>query len=160
VRNTSRMMLLFMYTLQSLFVRVRSFVFVSDLGEVTRYFKELDLEEAIDLTWAGRAVSLHANSNYGRALATFAREYLPGITRRSTVMIIGDGRNNYNASNSWALEDLKLRCKRLLWICSEDRRSWGFGDSEMLQYEKFCHQILVVQSLTDLAGVAEQLMPA
>ena len=159
VRNTSRMMLLFMYTLQSLFVRVRSFVFVSDLGEVTRHFKELKLEEAVDLTWTGRAISLHANSNYGRALATFAREYLPGVTRRTTVMIIGDGRNNYNASNTWALEDLQRRCKRLVWICSEDRRSWGFGDSEMLQYEKFCHQILVVQSLTDLAGVAEQLMP-
>src|SRR5215831_17428648 len=103
VRSTSRMMLLFMYTLQSLFARVRSFVFVSDLGEVTRYFKEVEVEEAIDLATAGRAISLHANSNYGRALAAFARDQLPSVTRRTTVMIIGDGRNNYNPSSTWAL---------------------------------------------------------
>ncbi len=160
VRNASRMMLLFMYTLQALFARVRSFVFVSDLGEVTRLFKELEVEEAIDLATAGRTISLHANSNYGRALATFDRDYLSGVTRRTTVMIIGDGRNNYNPNSAWALMDLKRRCKRLVWICSEDRRSWGFGDSEMLSYEKCCHRVAVVQTLSDLAQVAEQLMPA
>jgi uncharacterized protein with von Willebrand factor type A (vWA) domain len=160
VRTTSRMMLLFMYTLQSLFARVRSFVFVSDLGEVTQHFKEMEVDQAVDLASAARAISLHANSNYGRALATFARDHLPGITRRTTVMIIGDGRNNYNPSNAWALKDLKRRCRRLIWICPEDRRSWGFGDSEMLSYEKCCHQVVVVQSLRDLERVAEQLIPA
>lgn len=159
VRNASRMMLLFTHTLQSLFVRVRSFVFVSDVGEVTSYFKELEVEEAIDLATAGRAVSLHANSNYGRALVNFTRDQLPSITRRTTVMIIGDGRNNYNANNSWALKELKRKCKRLLWICPEDRRSWGFGDSEMLTYSKACHQVVVVQTLNDLARVAERLIP-
>jgi len=160
VRSTSRMMLLFMYTLQSLFARVRSFVFVSDLGEVTRYFKQVEVEEAIDLATAGRAISLHANSNYGRALAAFARDLLPSVTRRTTVMIIGDGRNNYNPSSTWVLTEIKRRCKRLIWICSEDRRSWGFGDSEMLRYESCCDQVAVVQTLGDLARVAEQLIPA
>jgi uncharacterized protein with von Willebrand factor type A (vWA) domain len=70
---------------------------------VTHYFKELEVEEAIDLATAGRAVSLHANSNYGRAMVNFIRDQLPSITRRTTVMIIGDGRNNYNANNAWAL---------------------------------------------------------
>jgi len=65
VRNASRMMLLFHHTLQSLFARVRSFVFVSDIGEVTKYFKDLDVDEAIDLATAGKAISLASNSNYG-----------------------------------------------------------------------------------------------
>src|SRR4029078_825008 len=64
VRNAARMMLLFTYTLQELFVRVRSFVFVSDVGEVTQYFKDLDVDQAIDMATAGKAVSLSANSNY------------------------------------------------------------------------------------------------
>ena len=55
VRNASRMMLLFTYTLQSLFVRVRSFVFVSDVGDVTQYFKEQDVDRAIDLATMGQA---------------------------------------------------------------------------------------------------------
>jgi len=158
VRNTSRMMLLFTYTLQSIFSRVRSFVFVSDLGEVTSLFKELEVEQAIDVASAGRTISLYANSNYGRALNTFAKAHLASVSRRTTVMMIGDGRNNYNPSGASVLADLKRRCKRLVWICSEDRRSWGFGDSEMLHYEQSCSQVLVVQTLGDLGRVAEQLV--
>jgi len=160
VRNTSRMMLLFTYTLQSVFARVRSFVFVSDLGEVTSLFKELEVEQAVDVASAGRTISLYANSNYGRALNMFAASHLAAVGRRTTVMIIGDGRNNYNPSGAAVLADIKRRCKRLVWICSEDRRSWGFGDSEMLDYEQRCHQVVVVQTLGDLGRVAEQLVRA
>lgn len=159
VRNTARMMLLFTHTLQSLFTRVRSFVFVSDVGEVTQYFKELEVEEAIDLATAGRAISLHSNSNYGRALANFVRAELGSVTRRTTVMVIGDGRNNYNEANGWALADLRRKCRRLLWICTEDERNWGFGDSEMKGYARHCHQVLTVQSLADLERVATHIVP-
>ncbi|MBM7116349.1 VWA domain-containing protein [[Archangium] primigenium] len=160
VRNASRMMLLFTYTLQSLFVRVRSFVFVSDVGEVTQHFKEQDVDRAIDLATLGGAVSLTANSNYGRALSSFTKNQLGAITRRTTVMIIGDGRNNYNAANAWALKDLRQKCKRLLWVCPEERANWGFGDSEMLTYAKQCHHAVVVNSVADLSRIAEQLVPA
>jgi uncharacterized protein with von Willebrand factor type A (vWA) domain len=160
VRNTARMMLLFMYSLQTLFARVRSFVFVSDLGELTEELRGSTPEQSVDLALASRAVSLQANSNYGRVLASFAREQLGSVTRRTTVMVIGDGRNNYNPANTWALQEIRLRAKRLLWICPEDRRSWGFGDSEMLRYERHCHQVEVVQTLDDLAGLADRLVPA
>jgi uncharacterized protein with von Willebrand factor type A (vWA) domain len=160
VRNASRMMLLFTYTLQSLFVRVRSFVFVSDVGEVTRFFKDADVDQAIDLATAGQVISLHSNSNYGRALAQFTRDQLGSLSRRTTLMVIGDGRNNYNPSNAWALKDLRRKVKRLIWISSEDRRSWGFGDSEMHTYSKLCHQTVVVQSLADLERLADQLVPS
>jgi uncharacterized protein with von Willebrand factor type A (vWA) domain len=160
VRNASRMMMLFMHTLQSLFVRVRSFVFVSDIGEVTQYFKDLDVDRAIDLATAGKTISLTSNSNYGRALASFSRDHLGSISRRTTVMVIGDGRNNFNAANAWALKDLRRKAKRLLWICPEPERNWGVGDSEMLTYSKHCHQAVVVQSVGDLARLADQLVPA
>jgi uncharacterized protein len=160
VRNVSRIMLLFTYTLQSLFHRVRSFVFVSDIGEVTEQFRELSVEEAVDVAVAGQGISLAANSNYGRALALFVRDHLGGVSRRTTVMVIGDGRNNYNPNNAWALEEIRRRCKRLLWICPEDRRSWGFGDSEMPAYARHCHQVVVVKTVNDLVGLADELLPA
>lgn len=160
VRNASRMMLLFTHTLQTLFARVRSFVFVSDIGEVTDYFKELEPEEAIDVAVAGKEISLASNSNYGRALALFARDHLGSVTRRTTVMVIGDGRNNFNQNNAWALEDIKRKARRVIWIATEDKRSWGFGDSEMHAYSKHVHQAVVVQSVADLDKVAEQIVPA
>lgn len=157
VRSTSKLMLLFMYTLQSLFARVRSFIFVSELGEVTKHFKNAEPEAALDTAISGDVISLSSNSNYGRAFATFARDHLGGVTRRTTVFIIGDGRNNHNEANVWALEELRRKAKRVVWLCTEPRQNWGFGDSEMLRYERKVAAVLTVQTAADLERLAEQL---
>ena len=159
VRNVSRLMLLFMHTLQSLFTRVRSFVFVSELGEVTDYFRQLAPEQAIDRAVTGQAVSLQSNSNYGLAFTRFVQRELPGIRARTTVLVIGDGRNNYNPSGAWALRDIRRKARRLLWICPEEERAWGLGDSEMRTYASICQQVTVVRSLEDLTRVADALVP-
>lgn len=159
VRVTSRMMVLFTFTLQSLFSRVRSFIFVSELGEVTKFFKDARPEEAIDAATQSGVISLASNSNYGHAFAEFNRTYLGSISRRTTVLVIGDGRNNHNPANVWALEDVKRKAKRVVWICTEPRQNWGFGDSEMLRYEKAVSQVVTVQTLSDLERIAQQLIP-
>ena len=88
VRNVSRLMLQFVYTLQELYARVRSFVFVSDIGEVTQIFKQMDVSTAVDLATAGRVINLAANSNYGHALKLFHDTWLGSVTRRTTVIVI------------------------------------------------------------------------
>jgi uncharacterized protein len=159
VRNVSRLMLLFTHTLQSLFARVRSFVFVSDLGEVTENFRRLEPAEAIDLAVAGQAVSLQSNSNYGMAFTRFVQRELPSIRRRTTVLVIGDGRNNFNASGAWALREIRRKARQLLWICPEEERAWGFGDSEMRTYAPICTRVTVIRTLEDLTRVADALVP-
>ncbi|BDG01578.1 VWA domain-containing protein [Anaeromyxobacter oryzae] len=160
VRHVTRLMLLFLYTLQSRFTRVRTFVFVSDLAEVTGALRaERDPARAADLAIAARAVSLAANSNYGRALRTFHRDHLESVTRRTTVLVVGDGRNNYNPPEAWVLEELKRRARRVLWICPEARHAWGSGDSEMLLYERHCQRVAEVTTLQELEDVADALVP-
>ena len=159
VRNVSRLMLHFVYALQELYARVRSFVFVSDLGEVTQLFKKLPIDEAINVATAGKVVNLSANSNYGRALQLFHSTYLGAVTRRTSVVVIGDGRSNYNPPQAWVLGELKKRARRVLWLCPEDRSSWGFGDSEMLLYARHCHRTEPVKSLDELIRVASELVP-
>jgi len=160
VRHVSRMMLLFLYTLQSLFTRVRSFVFVSDLGEVTAAFRrEKDVARAVDLATASKVVSLYGNSNYGRALRTFQRDHLGAVTRRTTVIVIGDGRNNYNLPQAWVLDEVRRRARRLVWICPEERWAWGTGDSEMPLYAAHVDRVATVTRLADLEEVAEALVP-
>jgi uncharacterized protein with von Willebrand factor type A (vWA) domain len=159
VRNASRLMLLFTWTLQSLFTRVRSFIFVSELGEVTKHFKGQKPEEALEAALSGDVISLASNSNYGHALATFARGHLGAVSRKTTVFVIGDGRNNFNAANAWALEDVKRKARRVVWICTEPERNWGFGDSEMRTYAKAVSQVVTVLSLGDLERIAPKLVP-
>ncbi len=160
VRHVSRMMLLFLYTLQGLFTRVRSFVFVSGMGEVTEAFRrEKDVARALDLALSGNAVSLYGHSNYGRALAAFHREHLGAVTRRTTVIVIGDGRGNYNPPQAWVLRDLRRRARRLVWICPEEHWAWGTGDSEMPLYAAQVDRVATVIRLSDLESVADQLVP-
>src|SRR5256885_8495446 len=159
VRNVSRLMLQFVYTLPELYAPVRSFVFVSDIGEVTHLFKNMDVSTAVDLATAGRVINLSANSNYGHALKLFHDTWLGSMTRRTTVIVIGDGRTNYNPPNAWALADLKRRCRRLIWLCPEEQHSWGFGDSEMPLYARHCDRVESVRSVDDLGRVAAELMP-
>ncbi len=160
VRTTSRLMLLFLHTLQSLFARVRSYVFVSEIGEITRELRELDVRRAVDPSVVGRVVSLTENSSYGRALSQFVRTELGAVTRRTTVMVIGDGRNNYNPANAWALRELKLKARRVVWICPEPRSSWGLGDSEMLTYERQVSQVAIVSCVADLEKLADSIVPS
>jgi uncharacterized protein with von Willebrand factor type A (vWA) domain len=160
VRHVTRLMLLFLYTLQSLFTRVRTFVFVSDLAEVTDELRaERDPSRAAQLAVAARAVNLAANSNYGRALARFHDDFRGAVTRRTTVLVIGDGRNNYNAPEAWALDELRQRARRVLWLCPEPRTSWGTGDSDMPLYAARCSRVATVGSLEDLEELADVLVP-
>src|SRR5256714_12080230 len=131
VRNVSRLMLQFVYTLQELYARVRSFVFVSDVGEVTHLFKKMDVSSAVDLATAGKVINTSANSNYGHALKMFQSTWMGSVTRRTTVIVIGDGRTNYNPPNAFILGELKRKAKRVPSLCPEEEASWGLADSEL-----------------------------
>lgn len=157
VRNSSRLMLLFMQALSAHFSRVRAFVFVSELGEVTEALKRLGASRALDLSDLSQTISLSSNSNYGRALSTFAREHLSSVNRRTSVLILGDGRNNYFPNEAWALRDIQRKAKRVLWICPEDPSSWSLGDSEMATYSRYCKKVAALKSLEDFPEVAEML---
>ena len=158
VRHVSRFMLQFAYTLQDLFSKVRSFVFVSELGECTDLFHEHDLDRAVDLAERGGVINVYANSNYGRSLRAFADRYLDAVTSRTTVIVIGDGRNNYNAPEPGALEAIGERARRLLWLNPEPAVSWGFGDSAMRLYAPICDRVETVNNLDSLRRVVDELV--
>ncbi|MSP62636.1 MAG: VWA domain-containing protein [Myxococcales bacterium] len=158
VRNVSRFMLQFAYTLQDQFAQVRSFVFVSDLGETTDLFREHEIDRAITLAYGGAVINVYANSNFGHAFVMFRRRFNDAVTTKTTVIVIGDGRNNYHPPEAWALADVRARAKRVLWLNPEPPLSWAFGDSAMRDYEPHCDRVEVVNNLSSLKRVVDSLI--
>lgn len=158
VRQVSRFMLQFAYTLQELFSKVRSFVFVSDLGETTDLFSRFELDEAIRRAYSGAVINVFANSNYGRAFHQFVDRHLDAVTTRTTVIIIGDGRSNYFPPEAWALERVKARARHVLWLNPEQPSSWAFGDSAMRDYQPHLSRVEVVNNLASLSRIIDELV--
>lgn len=158
VRNVSRFMLHFVHALQDLYSRVRSFVFVAEIGEVTGYFRDCQPQEAMAAALGGEIVNVYAHSNFGRAFKLFVEGHLEAITRKTTVIVLGDGRNNYNAPNDWCLREMRQRARQLIWLNPESHHTWGFGDSEMQRYGQWCDVVQECRNLNQLYRVIDGLV--
>ena len=158
VLNASRFMLQFVYSIQDLYSKVRSFVFVSDIGEVTRLFEENEIHQAIDMALRGDVVNVYSHSNFGRAFALFYRNHWAAVTAKTTFLIIGDGRNNYNRANEWVLKEIRQKAKQLVWLNPESRLTWGYGDSEMARYEPHCSVVEECRSIHQLSKVIDRIV--
>jgi uncharacterized protein with von Willebrand factor type A (vWA) domain len=158
VRNVSRFMLQFVYSLQDLYSKVRSFIFVADIGEITKLFEENEIHQAIDQAIRGNVINVYAHSDFGRAFRLFHRDHLAAITRHTTVIVLGDARNNYNLAHEWVLKEIKQRAKQLIWLNPENKMTWGFGDSEMDRYLPHCDVVEECRNLNQLYKVIDRLV--
>ncbi len=158
VRNASRFMLQFVYALQDLYSRVRSFVFVSDLGEVTRHFREHDAAQALEIALRGDIINVYSHSNFGNAFRSFVGDFIGALNKRTTVIVLGDARNNYNLPHDWCLREMRQRAKSLIWLNPESKTTWGFGDSEMERYAPHCDTVEECRNLNQLYRVVDRLV--
>jgi uncharacterized protein with von Willebrand factor type A (vWA) domain len=159
VANVSRFMLQFVYSLQEAFTKIRAFVFVAELGEVTPLFQELDINKAIEQALeGGDVINVYTRSNFGYAFHHFWQNYLSAIDNKTTVLILGDARNNYNDPRAWCLRDLQNKAKNVVWLNPENPSAWGFGDSVMDKYLPYCDVAEEVRNLKQLSKVVDSLL--
>jgi uncharacterized protein with von Willebrand factor type A (vWA) domain len=157
VADYARFMLLFLYSLDEVLPKVRSFAFSSDLGEVSEMFARNSVDDALALAlkrYGG------GSTDYGQALADFRNLCLDDIDRRATVIILGDARNNYGDARTDVLKELYERSKRVIWLNPEPRAMWNTGDSEMRHYASYCHQVDECSTLAHLERVVGRLLRA
>ncbi len=159
VRNVSRFMLQFVYSLQDLYSKVRSFIFVAEIGEITDHFRDNDIKDALDIALRGDLINVYAHSNFGYAFRTFTQDYIGVISKRTTVIVLGDGRNNYNLPHDYCLREIRSRAKQLIWLNPESKNTWGFGDSEMERYGPHCDIVEECRNLNQLYHVIDRLVP-
>src|SRR6266545_1813629 len=159
VLNASRFMLQFVYSVQDLYSKVRSFVFVAEIGEVTKLFEENDIQTAVEAALKGDVIDVFSHSNFGRAFEQFYKNFFAAVNSKTTVLIIGDGRNNYNRPNDWVLREIQQKAKQLIWLNPESRMTWGIGDSEMPRYTPYCHAAEECRSIYQLYKIVDLIVP-
>ena len=159
VANVSRFMLQFMYGLQEAFTKIRCFVFVSELGEVTPVFQDNDISAAIEKALdGGDVINVYTRSNFGYAFHEFWRDFLSAVDNRTTVLVLGDARNNYNDAKEWCLRDIHNKAKNVVWLNPENPSAWGFGDSVMDKYLPYCDVVEECRNLRQLSKIVDQIV--
>lgn len=150
----AKFLLLFLYSLQDVLPKVRSFAFSSHLGEVSELFTQHPVEQAIELVnWRYGGAT-----DYGSSFEDLAELVLNDINSNTTVIILGDARNNNGDPRLDILRSIYQRSKRVIWLNPESRRAWGTGDSEMLRYQSACHFTSECNNLKQLERVVDQLL--
>jgi uncharacterized protein len=158
VRRTARFTLYFVHGLQRLFGQVRAFAFVADTVEVTELFAEHPVERALDLMLGGDVLDVDADSDYGAAFGRFREEFPDIVTRRTTVVVLGDGRGNGHDANLEAFEEIARRGKRLIWLTPERRNMWRLGRCDLPRYAEFCDRVDVVRDLDGLDRATDDIL--
>ncbi len=158
VWSSARFMLNMLYSLQACFERVRSFVFVAEVAEVTRFFDNHEVDTAIEKVLTDAGINYGASTDYGMMLRRFRRRYVDTVNKKTTVIVIGDGRSNYANPEGWILEELRDRCRRLVWLNPETEQFWYTGDSEMRTYQSICNEVRPCRNLNQLSRFITDLV--
>ena len=156
VAQVARFLLMFLYSVQEVLPRVRSFAFSAHLGETTKMFEsERKIDEAII-----KALREHGggSTDYGQAFADLEALALDDIDHRTTVLILGDARSNYGNPRGDILKKIHARARRVIWLNPEPKSMWNSGDSEMRRLQPYCDTAKTCASLKDLERVVSELL--
>ncbi|MFE2432766.1 VWA domain-containing protein [Streptomyces sp. NPDC059373] len=147
------------YALRTEFAAVRSFVFVDGVDEVTDVLAASDdiLAATREINARASGVWLDGRSDYGHAFASF-RELTAGqLSKRSTVLVLGDARSNYHEPHPEALAAIAAASAHVYWLNPEPRAAWDSGDSVIGRYTPWCDRVVECRSIRQLRAFVASL---
>jgi uncharacterized protein with von Willebrand factor type A (vWA) domain len=152
VASFARFTLQFVYAMASQFSKVRSWVFIDGIDEVTRYFQESDdVTEAVQrVNTEADVVWVDGHSDYGHAFEVWHQRHYSEITPKTSIILLGDARNNYHASEAWVVDEMRKRGRHVYWLDPEPRGYWDTGDSIVSEYGKYCDGVFECRNLRQL----------
>jgi uncharacterized protein with von Willebrand factor type A (vWA) domain len=140
------------YALNSQFSKVRSFVFIDGIDEVTGYFEGVeDITEAVHrVNTEADVIWVDGHSDYGHAFEVFWEKWGKEITTKTSVILLGDARNNYHSSQSWIVAEMRKRARHVYWLNPEPKSYWDTGDSIVSEYGTHCDGVFECRNLKQL----------
>jgi len=140
VTSASVFFLSVLHALHDSFRKLRSFVFIERISEVTEVFEhERDFRQiAQRISSEGGVADVSGYTDYGRVWLEFLSEISDDLDPRSTVIVLGDARTNGREPHAEVFAQVAERAGRLFWLNPEPRLYWNYGDSVMAAYERWC----------------------
>lgn len=157
MRSCSEFMLSMLYAMQDQISKTHAFAFIDHLEYISPDFVGNEARKAVSQV-LNRMPPGHYNTDLGHSLENFTQTYMDTLDRRSTFIVLGDGRNNYNNPRLDLFRELARRSNRTIWLNPESPTSWGAGDSDMLKYAPICDKVLQVGTLAELTAAVDQLL--
>ncbi len=158
VRHCSELMLSLLYHLQDLITKTHAFAFIDHLEYITPDFQEhRDAHRAVQQVLR-RMPPGHYSTDLGHSLANFAQHYMDTLDSRTTLIMVGDGRNNYHDPRLDLFRQMARRARRAIWLCPEVPLTWGSGDSDLLEYAPLCDAVFHVSTLAELTAAVDRLL--
>ncbi len=152
-----RFLLLLLYALNERVADLRTFAFSARLEDVEPVLEAFDFEQAMSLI-VNRIGS--GSTDYGQALVDLEDGYHGVIDRRTTVLIMGDGRSNNSNPRLDLFQGLAEQAKRVIWLSNEPQNRWGTGDSCLLDYRPWCTRMAYAAAVTDLEAALDDILSA
>lgn len=138
-------------SLEKFFQHVRSFGFVDEVDEITYMLRHADpFTLRTNVLKNARVVGRRGYSDYGISFKNFLERYGSQLSLKTTVLIFGDGRNNWGNDEAWAVEEIRKRTKKMYWFNPENKDTWDTGDSRMREYLKYCDRSFEVTNLLQM----------
>ena len=157
MRYAVEFLLTMVYELSDQVRRTHSYIFISDMVDVSTIMTELPPKEAVNRIMMENPPGYYS-TDLGNSLNTFKKEHMHLIDSRTTVLFFGDGRNNYNDPRFDIAQEMQRKARRLIWFCPEPRNQWGTGDSDMWEYSLYADNVFMVNSLRQLADSVDRLL--
>jgi uncharacterized protein with von Willebrand factor type A (vWA) domain len=160
VAGFSHFTLLLVHALRQQFSRVRVFAFIDTTDEVTELFgPDADLAVAVQrITREAAVYTRDGHSDYGHAFVSFLDKFPNVLSPRSSLLVLGDGRNNYRNPETDLLAHMVNASRHAHWLNPEPKHLWGSGDSAVPRYQDIItmHEC---RSAKQLASVIDALLP-
>ncbi|MEK6277104.1 MAG: VWA domain-containing protein [Actinomycetota bacterium] len=140
VTSASMFFLSVLHALHDSFRKLRSFVFIERISEVTDIFEhERDFRTISQrISSEGGVADVSGYTDYGRVWLEFMAEISDELDPRSTVIVLGDARTNGREPHADAFAQVAERAGRMFWLNPEPKLYWNYGDSVMSAYERYC----------------------
>lgn len=151
----AQFLLMFLYALTEVLSDIRSYAYSDSLIEVSDIMEKEPIDDAIAHVLAAMGFG---NSNYGAAFEDFENGWMPQVTNKTTVIILGDARGNETDPRTDILARVSKRAKKIIWLNPEFKSSWGAGDSDIFRYAPYCSLVRVCSTLNDLDRVITDLL--